>query len=233
MSSRSGSCRGRTPQVEELGATGCARFADAGDLVYRQIVVHYDIAAPQRGREDINVEGIAILRSIEHRLRGHAGQAQAGDEGNRLPVSQRHEVAAAVADRRQPYNRAMLVFAPGPSRKTRRSGSINGWVARHSLRRAASPGHCCSAACRASFERQVEPPNRAPHRAGAEPDSVFGQQRGLRQHQCDPWSRADVCAASVGSCAGERLRGARPRLGLILVSPVSRRRIRACRCRQY
>lgn len=42
------------------------------------------------------------------------------------------------------------------------------------------------------FKRQAEPPNRVPHRAGAEHDPVFGQQPHLRLRQCYPRLRADV-----------------------------------------
>lgn len=86
-----------------MGPTIEDRLADARDLVRRQVVQHHDVTASERRREnvlDVGPEGIAIHRPVEHPRRGHAGQAQAGDEGHRLPVAERCAVAAALADRR-------------------------------------------------------------------------------------------------------------------------------------
>ena len=69
-------------QVEELCAPGGDRLTDAGDLVGGQIVEHHDIAAPERGCQDVadvDLEGIATHRPVEHPGRRHARQAQAGE----------------------------------------------------------------------------------------------------------------------------------------------------------
>ena len=69
-------------QVEELCAPGGDRLTDAGDLVGGQIVEHHDIAAPERGCRDVtdvDLEGIATHRPVEHPGRRHARQAQAGE----------------------------------------------------------------------------------------------------------------------------------------------------------
>lgn len=87
-------------QVEDLGVAGGDCLADAGDLVRGQLVEHDDVAAPERRREDIadvDAERIAIHRAIDHPGRGHAAQPQPGDEGHRLPVSERHGIVAPFA----------------------------------------------------------------------------------------------------------------------------------------
>lgn len=89
-------------QVEDLRAACGNRLADAGDLVGGQVVEHNDIAAPERGREDVadvGSERIAIHRCVEHPWCGQARQAQACDEGHRLPMPEGSAVAAAFADR--------------------------------------------------------------------------------------------------------------------------------------
>ena len=90
-------------QVEDLRASRGDGLADAGDLVGGQVVEHDDIAALKgRGERlaDVDAEGVAIHGSVEHPGRGEPRQAQAGDEGHGLPVTEGHAVAAALADRR-------------------------------------------------------------------------------------------------------------------------------------
>src|SRR3546814_6949970 len=85
-------------QVKDLGAAGGDRLADPGNLVSRQVVEHDDIAALERGCEnltDIDPEGIAIHRPVEHTWRGHAREAQPGDTGHRRPVTDGAAVGAA------------------------------------------------------------------------------------------------------------------------------------------
>lgn len=46
-------------------------------------VEQHDVTAPERRREgiaDVNAEGIAIHRAVEHPWRGHAAEPQPGDE---------------------------------------------------------------------------------------------------------------------------------------------------------
>jgi len=103
-------------QVEDLGAALGDRFADAGDLVGGQVVEDDDIAWPEGRREDmldVDAEGIAIHRAIEHPGRGHAGEAQPGNERHRFPVSERHLVAAALAHRRPAVEPRHLGVHPG------------------------------------------------------------------------------------------------------------------------
>jgi len=90
-------------QVEDLSAPSDDRLAHARNLVCRQIVEDHNIALSERRGEnvlDVGAEGIAIHRPVEHPRRGHAGQAQPGDERQGFPVSERRAVAAALADRR-------------------------------------------------------------------------------------------------------------------------------------
>lgn len=90
-------------QVEDLGSAVGDRLADAGDLVGGQVVEHHDVAPLERGAQDIadvDAEGIAIHRAIEHPRRGHAAQPQSGDEGHGFPVPERHAVVTPLADRR-------------------------------------------------------------------------------------------------------------------------------------
>src|SRR5580704_1796477 len=59
---------------------------------------------------------------------------------SRLPLAQR------------PWLRVMLVFTQVSSMKTRRAGLSRLWYCRHRLRRRATSGRSCSAACRLFFE---------------------------------------------------------------------------------
>jgi hypothetical protein len=89
-------------QVEDLGSAVGDRFADAGHLVGGQVVEHHNVAALERGAKDladVDAEGIAIHRTIEHPRRGHAAQPQSGDEGHGFPMPERHAVVAPLAER--------------------------------------------------------------------------------------------------------------------------------------
>ena len=90
-------------QVEDLGASCGYRLTDAGDLVGGQVVEHDDIAALEgRGEHlaDVDAEGVAIHRSVEHPGRGEPREPEAGNQGHGLPVAEGHAVPAALADRR-------------------------------------------------------------------------------------------------------------------------------------
>ena len=90
-------------QVEDLSAPCDDRLAHSSNLVRGQIVEDHNVASSERWGEDVfnvSAEGIAIHWPIEHPRRGHAGQAQPGDERQGFPVSERRAVAAALADRR-------------------------------------------------------------------------------------------------------------------------------------
>ena len=68
-----------------------------------QVIENHDVAALERGAKDVadvDAEGIAIHRAIEHPGRGHAAQPQSGDEGHGFPVPERYAVVAPLADRR-------------------------------------------------------------------------------------------------------------------------------------
>jgi hypothetical protein len=56
------------------------------------IVHHDDVARPQFGNEhliDVGLQGHAIDWPIQHHRCDHAGVAQSGNEGGRLPVAMR------------------------------------------------------------------------------------------------------------------------------------------------
>ena len=145
----------------------------------RQIVEDHNVASSERWGEDVldlSMEGIAIHQPIEHPRRGHAGQAlniMVFQCPNGALSLQRSPTGA------QPESRAILVLTPVSSRKTRLSGSINGWAALHSLRRAATSGRSCSTARSALLKRQADPLGRVPHCARAEVNAVLSLQPGL------------------------------------------------------
>jgi hypothetical protein len=103
-------------QVEDLGATLGDCLANTCNLVRGQIVEDHDVAAPERGSEDVldvGSECIAIHRSVEHPRRGHAGQAQPGDKGHGLPVPERRAVPATFSDWRPAIEARHLRVDPG------------------------------------------------------------------------------------------------------------------------
>ncbi|MBB4861016.1 transposase InsO family protein [Novosphingobium chloroacetimidivorans] len=132
-------------------------------------------------------------RAIEHPGCCHCGEPQPGDERHSLPVAERRLVTAALTDWRPAMEPRHLGVHSGLV-EGRPGSQDRGMAARllHSLRLAATSGRSCSAARRACFERQSEPPGRIPDRAGAQFDTVLGQQPCLRLCQRDPRARADV-----------------------------------------
>jgi hypothetical protein len=79
-------------QVEQLGASGFDRLADARSFVAAEVVHDDDVAWLQLGRQhllDISLEGDAVDRPIENQGCHHPCRAQAGNEGRGLPVGMR------------------------------------------------------------------------------------------------------------------------------------------------
>ena len=103
-------------QVEELGAAPRDSLADAGDPVGWQVVEHDNIAAFEGRAEDlmdVDPEGISIHWPVEHPWRGHAAEAQSGDECHGLPVTERDSIVAALSDRRPAIEAGHLGVDPG------------------------------------------------------------------------------------------------------------------------
>ena len=66
----------------------------------RQVVQDDDVARREGGGEEllgIGGEGVAVHRAVEDHGRGEAAEAQARDQGGRLPVAMRDRGAAALA----------------------------------------------------------------------------------------------------------------------------------------
>lgn len=87
-------------QVEQIGAGRLYGLSNAGYLVAGQVVHDDDIAGLEAWGENllgIGLEGGAVHRPVEHHGGAQAAQAQAGDEGGRLPVSPRYHRAQAFA----------------------------------------------------------------------------------------------------------------------------------------
>ncbi len=87
-------------QVEEDGTGRLDGLANASDFVAGQVVHDDDVAGLEAGGEDllcISFEGSAIHRPVKHHGGTQTAQAQASDEGRRLPMSPRHRRAQARA----------------------------------------------------------------------------------------------------------------------------------------
>ncbi|UIJ46274.1 hypothetical protein LZK98_04825 [Sphingomonas cannabina] len=92
------------------------RWLGTRDLVSWQVVEHHDVPRPERWREDVlgvGAESIPIHRAIKHPGRRPASEAQAGDEGHRLPVTEWRAVATALADGRPSIAPGHLGAHPG------------------------------------------------------------------------------------------------------------------------
>src|SRR5208283_5875495 len=77
-------------------------LAHTGNLVHREAVHHHDVAALEGGNETmfkIGHEGYCIYWSIQHEGCDHRTTAQAGDEGDRLPMPVRYMVGQPKATR--------------------------------------------------------------------------------------------------------------------------------------
>ncbi len=85
----------------------------------------------------------------------------------------------------RPRSRAILVDAPVSSMNTRRSGSRSGCALNQALRRAATSGRSCSAACAVFFEGHPVPVQAAPDRAGHERGAMILLQHGGQLGQRD------------------------------------------------
>jgi hypothetical protein len=85
----------------------------------------------------------------------------------------RYRTDQALAAWCPPTNARLLVLVQVSSMKTRCRTSSVGFSAFQLSRAAAMSGRACSAATRDFFERQLEPPQRVPHRADADRDGEF------------------------------------------------------------
>jgi hypothetical protein len=83
--------------------TGCFdHLSHTGNLVDGEAVHHHGVAALEcrnKASFEIRYEGCCIHRSIKHEGRDHPATAQAGDEGDRLPMPVRNMVDQPNATR--------------------------------------------------------------------------------------------------------------------------------------
>ena len=72
-------------------------LSHTGNLVHREAIHHHDVAALEGGSKtlfEIGHERCCIHGAIQHEGRDHRTTAQAGDEGDRLPMPVRYMVAS-------------------------------------------------------------------------------------------------------------------------------------------
>ena len=77
-------------------------LSHTGNLVHREAIHHHDVAALEGGSKtlfEIGHERCCIHGAIQHEGRDHRATAQAGDEGDRLPMPVRYMVAQPNATR--------------------------------------------------------------------------------------------------------------------------------------
>ena len=87
-------------QVKQVGADRLYGLPNTSDFVTGQVVHDDDIAGLEAGGENllgIGLEGDTVHRPVEHHGGTQAAQAQASDEGGRLPMSPRHRCEQAFA----------------------------------------------------------------------------------------------------------------------------------------
>ena len=142
---------------QKPGAAIAQGLGGAGALVDGEIVQDHDVAALERRRElalDVEVEGVAIHRAIDHPGRDEPVAAQAGDEGLRVPTAERRFGAEPLAAKERPRRRVIFVATAVSSMNTSRDGArrMRGW--RFSIqmrRRSATSGRSRSEAISAFF----------------------------------------------------------------------------------
>ena len=93
-----GAVGGKKPK---LGPGGFNRDFDSGAFVSAEIVHDHDIAGAQRRNQfllDISGELLSVDRSIENAGRGQPVVAQGGEEGRRLPMTERRVADQPLAN---------------------------------------------------------------------------------------------------------------------------------------
>jgi len=93
---------GISRQVANRGPRLFNRFLDAGDLVRGVVVQDDNIVAPKGWHQDllhIGQEYLAIDGTLDHHGRNHLVVTQRGDEGDRLPFSERDVADQSNASR--------------------------------------------------------------------------------------------------------------------------------------
>ena len=124
----------------------------------RQIVQDDDVARLESRSQlslDVSFKNAPVHRRVNDEGGGQGVEAQAGDEGLRLPVSDGTFESSLCPFGLRPRRRAILVVVPVSSRKTSRCGSSRmiGWrVKVHSSRACFMSGRSCSLARRVFFE---------------------------------------------------------------------------------
>lgn len=92
-------------QVLKLSADRFDGFADAGDLVSRQVVENQDVSGLERRRElllHIGEEELPIHGTVDHERSCESRGTQAGDEGCCFPMTMGHVSDQALATPRAP-----------------------------------------------------------------------------------------------------------------------------------
>ena len=95
---RNGKHCGQAERRQHLAAGG----AHTGNLVHREAIHHHNVAALEGGGKtlfEIGHERCCIHGAIQHERRDHRTTAQAGDEGDRLPMPVRYMVGQPNATR--------------------------------------------------------------------------------------------------------------------------------------
>ena len=88
----------RSGDIGKVTQSGTGRFnhlSHTGNFVHREAIHHHDVAALEGGSKtsfEIGHERCCIHGSIQHEGRDHSTTAQAGDEGDGLPMPVRNMI---------------------------------------------------------------------------------------------------------------------------------------------